>query len=72
MEKYKITNATTYHDGSYSTMREAMDDGAIFSVSKRYDAFCIQEECDGEFSYIITADQLADLGQELIDLARGT
>jgi hypothetical protein len=69
MKKYKITNATTHHDGSYDTMREAMDDGCIFSVSKRGDKFWIMEECDGDLSYMITADQLIDLGRELIDLA---
>ena len=68
MKKYKITKETTHHDGSYDTMRGAMKEGAVFSVSKRGDKFWIQEECDGHFSYLITAAKLANLGQELFDL----
>lgn len=44
--------------------------GRVFSVSKREDGtFEVREECDGYYIEVLTADELRQLGREIIALA---
>lgn len=55
------------------TMLERMsgNDKRIFEIKKIGDGeFRIREECDNYFADFLTADELEQLGQEIIDLAR--
>ena len=47
--------------------------GRIFSVEKMVDGkFRLREECDSYFVAILSADELRDLGNELIEIANGS
>lgn len=46
--------------------------GRVFSVSKLADnTFAVREECDAYYSEVLSADELRQLGRELIALADG-
>jgi len=48
----------------------ALDSGRIFEITKNDDGtFAIYECCDHYFSEKFTADELRELGQEIIDIA---
>lgn len=46
-------------------------DGRVFDIEKTDAGFEIREACDYYFVVTLTADELRQLGQELIDIANG-
>jgi hypothetical protein len=52
-------------------MLELMNEERIFKIFQEDGKFWVMEECDENYSVDLTADQLRQLGQEIIDLANG-
>jgi hypothetical protein len=44
-------------------------DGRIFYIERTVDGFEITEACDYHFSVVLTADELRQLGNEIVALA---
>lgn len=66
--KFKIEG----EENEYETVLEALRAANIFTIYGEVNGtFEIEEKCDGYFSLRISAEQLADLGRELIKLSEG-
>ena len=53
----------------YPTWLSAMEKENIFSVTLRDGEFHVEEECDGWYHVVLTAEQVRALGYELVALS---
>jgi len=71
MAKYTLNPDALLGKGKGDTILEALVDAEVFEIEKEEDGdFYISELCDNYYGANLTKEQLIDLGNELIALAK--